>query len=140
MKAFGRRLAGQLQGGEVIELIGDIGVGKTTLAKGIASGLDVDEDVQSPSFTIGRLYEGRDGLRLAHYDFYHLNDAGIMKHELQETIRDLHTITVIEWATIVSSILPHDRLTLSIVPPTEGTRRIIVQSHGPKSRRIEQAL
>ena len=54
MKVLGRRLGEQFRGGEVIELIGDVGAGKTTLAKGIAAGLLVDEDVQSPSFTISR--------------------------------------------------------------------------------------
>ncbi len=140
MLAFGKRLAALLKGGEVVELIGDVGAGKTTLAKGLAAGLGVNEDVQSPSFTISRVYDARDGLQLAHYDFYRLQDPGIMTNELQETIHDPQTITIIEWASIVSGVLPSDRLTLSIVPPTESTRRIIVESHGPKSKRIAEAL
>jgi len=140
MVAFGKRLAALLRGSEVIELIGDVGAGKTTLAKGIAKGLGVDEDVQSPSFTISRVYPARDGLTLAHYDFYRLDDAGIMKEELGETIKDLHTVTIIEWGNVVTGVLPTDRLTLSIVPPTETTRRIIVEAHGPKSLRIEHGL
>lgn len=140
MTTLGKRLAGLLRGSEVIELIGDVGAGKTTLAKGIAEGLGVDEDVQSPSFTISRVYSARDGLTLAHYDFYRLDDAGIMKQELGETMKDLHTITIIEWGNVVAGLLPTDRLTLSIVPPTETTRRIIVEAHGPKSLRIEHGL
>lgn len=140
MTAFGRRLAGFLRGGEVIELIGDVGAGKTTLTKGIADGLGVDEAVQSPSFTINRVYPAKNGLSLVHYDFYRLDDAGIMKQELTETIKDRHNITVIEWANVVTGVLPTDRLTLTIVPPTETSRRIIVESHGPKSRRIEREL
>lgn len=140
MLAFGKRLAALLKGGEVIELIGDVGAGKTTLAKGLAAGLGVNEDVQSPSFTISRIYDARDGLRLAHYDFYRLQDPGIMTNELQETIHDPQTITIIEWASIVAGVLPTDRLTLSIVPPTESTRRIIVESHGPTSRHIAETL
>ena len=140
MIAFGKRLADLLRGGEVIELIGDIGAGKTTLTKGIGEGLGVTDDVQSPSFTISRVYPIRDGLTLAHYDFYRLDDAGIMKQELGETVADLKTITVIEWGNVVAGVLPSDRLTLSIVPPTELTRRIIVEAHGPISRRIEHGL
>ena len=140
MLAFGKRLAALLKGGEVVELIGDVGAGKTTLAKGLAAGLGVNEDVQSPSFTISRVYDARDGLQLAHYDFYRLQDPGIMTNELQETIHDPQTITIIEWASIVSGVLPSDRLTLSIVPPTESTRRIIVESHGPKSKKIAESL
>ena len=66
MKAFGMNLGTLLRGGEVLELIGDVGAGKTTLAKGIAQGIGVTEDVQSPSFTISRVYETNHGLRLAH--------------------------------------------------------------------------
>lgn len=140
MKAFGKRFAGLLRGGETIELIGDVGSGKTTLTKGIGVGLGITEDVQSPSFTISRVYETPSGLRLAHYDFYRLQAAGIMTTELNETVHDLKTITIIEWASIVANVLPSDRLTMSIVAPTETTRRILVESHGPRSQRIEKAL
>jgi len=140
MHAFGKRIAGLLRGGEVLELVGDVGAGKTTLTRGIAEGLDVDDAIQSPSFTISMTYPARDNLTLAHYDFYRLNDPGIMKQELHEAAHDLKTITVIEWGGIVAGVLPTDRLTLSIVPPTETTRRIIVEAHGPKSQRVEKAL
>ncbi|MBC7943100.1 tRNA (adenosine(37)-N6)-threonylcarbamoyltransferase complex ATPase subunit type 1 TsaE [Candidatus Saccharibacteria bacterium] len=140
MKAFGARLAKHLSGGEVIELVGDVGSGKTTLTKGIALGLGVDEDVQSPSFTISRVYDARDGLTLAHYDFYRLGQAGIMADEIRETILNPHTVTVIEWGDIVEGALPTDRLTLNIMSPTETDRRITVQAYGPKSIKIEHAL
>ena len=140
MKSFGARLGRLLRGGEVIELIGDVGAGKTTFTKGLATGLDITEDVQSPSFTISRVYPARDDLMLAHYDFYRLQEAGIMGNELQETILNQKTITVIEWGGIVEGALPVDRLTLSIVSPTETVRRIIVEAHGPRSLEIEHAL
>jgi len=140
MKAFGARLASHLRGGEVIEMVGDVGSGKTTLTKGLAQGLGVDEDVQSPSFTISRVYPARDGLTLAHYDFYRLQQAGIMADELHETLVNPKTITVIEWGGIVEGALPSDRLTLTFVSPSENDRRIIVEAHGPRSRIIEKAL
>lgn len=140
MHAFGKRLAGLLRGGEVLELVGDVGAGKTTLTRGIAEGLGVDDAIQSPTFMISMIYPARDTLTLAHYDFYRLSDPGIMKQELHEAAHDLKTITVIEWGGIVAGVLPTDRLTLSIVPPTETTRRIIVEAHGPKSKRVEKAL
>jgi tRNA threonylcarbamoyladenosine biosynthesis protein TsaE len=82
MKLFGEKIGSFLRGGETIELVGDVGAGKTTLTKGIALGMGVDEDVQSPSFTISRLYTTPGGISLAHYDFYRLSDAGIMGDEL----------------------------------------------------------
>lgn len=140
MKAFGTRLGALFSGGEVVELIGDVGAGKTTLAKGIASGLAVDENVQSPSFTISRIYSGRDGLSLAHYDFYRLVDAGIMADELSETLHDSSTVTILEWGGVVEGVLPLDRLTIQIESPTETSRRLSVVSNGPISNSLEAQL
>lgn len=121
-KALGEKLGALLRGGETIELIGDVGAGKTTFVKGLALGLGIDEDVQSPSFTISRLYDARDNLRLAHYDFYRLADAGIMADELTETTQDSATVTVIEWAEIVEGVLPASRLSITFATPTETSR------------------
>lgn len=122
-KAFGEKLGMLLHGGEVIELVGDVGAGKTTLTKGIAKGLAIDEEVQSPSFTISRGYNGRDGLQLAHYDFYRLSDAGIMANELREVVSEPNVVTVIEWAKIVGSVLPKNHIVINITSPTENSRR-----------------
>lgn len=123
-KKLGARIGTHLRGGEVIELVGDIGAGKTTFVKGLAMGLGVDDEVQSPSFTISRVYNGRDGLRLVHYDFYRLSDPGIMANEVAEMVDDLQTVTVIEWAAIVEGVLPKHHSTISITAPSETTRRI----------------
>lgn len=140
MKALGARLGALLCGGEVIELVGDVGAGKTTLTKGIAQGLEITEDVQSPSFTISRVYDAREGLRLSHYDFYRLHDAGIMADELQETLSDPHGVTIIEWAELVSGVLPEDRITISITSPTESSRVIECSANGEKSAHIAEVL
>ena len=140
MKDYGSRLGALLQGGEILELVGDVGAGKTTLSKGIAAGMGVDEDVQSPSFTISRVYDTASGLRLAHYDFYRLHDAGIMTAELHETLNDNKTVTLIEWAEIVSGVLPADRLTVSITSPSETARSVELKAGGEKSRRLLEEL
>lgn len=140
MKAYGARLGGFLVGGEVIELVGDVGAGKTTLTKGIAAGLGVSDDIQSPSFTISRVYDTPSGLHLAHYDFYRLHDAGIMTNELHETIRSPKTITIIEWAEIVNGVLPADKLTISINSPTEHARRIELTAGGKISQKLLEKL
>jgi tRNA threonylcarbamoyladenosine biosynthesis protein TsaE len=115
-----------LRGGEVIELVGDVGAGKTTFVKGLALGLKIDEDVQSPSFTISRVYEARDGLELAHYDFYRLSDPGIMANELSETTQDPQTVTVIEWADIVEGVLPQGRIRIEFAAPTDTARTLTI--------------
>ena len=140
MKAFGAQIGALLKGGEFIELVGDVGAGKTTLTKGIAVGLDIDEDVQSPSFTISRVYSARDKLTLAHYDFYRLGSAGIMADELDEAVHDPSTIIIIEWGGVVEGVLPSDRLTIKIESPTESDRRLTITSNGPLSAAVEGKL
>ncbi len=128
MRDLGKAIGERLKGGEVIELIGDIGAGKTTLTKGIAQGLGVDEDVQSPSFTISRTYDaGRDGLRLAHYDFYRLHDPGIMADELAEVMHDTTVVTIVEWAEIVANVLADNHIRIRITPTAETMRRVIIE-------------
>lgn len=111
-REFGRRIGAVVRGGEVFELIGDLGTGKTTFAKGLGEGLGVDEDVQSPSFTLSRVYEARDGLALHHYDLYRLDDAGIVGQEFEESVADPQTITLVEWAETVHGRLPASHITL----------------------------
>lgn len=121
-------LGKSLRGGECVELLGDVGVGKTTFIKGLAEGLGIEEDVQSPSFTISREYDGRDGLRLAHYDFYRLNKAGIMDLELAESLADEKTITVIEWAETIEAVLPEQRISVHIFyTPSTNSREVEIR-------------
>jgi tRNA threonylcarbamoyladenosine biosynthesis protein TsaE len=136
MRTFGQALGLQLNGGEIIELIGDVGAGKTTLVKGIAIGLNITDNVQSPSFTINRVYEGRDSISLSHYDFYRLSDAGIMADELAEVINEPKIVTIIEWAEAVQNVLPADRLTINIIATGEDSRRLDVSSGGEQSEKL----
>lgn len=140
MKTFGARLGALLEGGEVLELVGDVGAGKTTLTKGIGEGLGVDEDIQSPSFTISRVYDTPRDVTLAHYDFYRLHDAGIMASELHDTMKDMTTITIIEWADIVGGVLPDDRLTIRITPLSENGRRLELVAGGKKAQILKEKL
>jgi len=140
MKAFGKQFANLVKGGDIIELIGDLGSGKTTFVKGLADGLGIKENVQSPSFTLSQQYETNKQAILVHYDFYRLNDPGILRHEIQDHVGNPEFITVIEWGNIVRDILPVDRLTMNIVAPNENTRRIIVESHGVRSSALAKLL
>lgn len=140
MQDFGARLGAKLSGGEVIELVGDIGAGKTTFTKGLARGLGVSDDVQSPTFTISRIYETPSGIRLAHYDFYRLQDAGVMQMELAESVCDPQTITVIEWAKIVENVLPATALTIEIAPRDEMTRVVKITTDDERLKKISEEL
>ena len=126
MIEFGKEIGSNLKGGSVLELIGDVGAGKTTFTKGLALGLGVLETVQSPTFTISRVYEG-DNLTLSHYDFYRLNDYGIMKMELAENLSDPQNITVVEWAGELADILPEKHLKLIFESISEDKRLVKVR-------------
>ena len=129
---LGVALGRALVGGDCLELVGDVGAGKTTLTQAIAQGMGVDVPVQSPTFTIQREYQARDGLRLVHYDFYRLSDAGIMENELMETAHDPQTVTVVEWADTVESVLPNRRVIVTIVgdEASESARNITYRLEG----------
>lgn len=115
MKKLGKRLGDSLRGGEIIELIGDVGAGKTMLTRGIARSLGIEDTLQSPTFTISREYKG-EKLRLVHYDFYRLSEPGIMADELDETLKDTNTVSVIEWSDAVEEVLPDNRIIIKILP------------------------
>ena len=138
MKTFGQELGRLLEGGETITLVGDIGAGKTTLVKGIAAGLGIEEEVQSPSFTISRVYDSPSGLRLAHYDFYRLNDPGIMRTELHESANDKQTVTVIEWADMVTDVLPDDFIEISLVATDEESRQLTLTASGENENKFSE--
>lgn len=140
MITLGTHIGALCTGGEVIELIGDIGAGKTTLTKGLAMGMGIDEDIQSPTFTISRVYTSESGLVLAHYDFYRLQDPGIMSAELYESVNDPKTVTVIEWGGVVAGVLPSDTLRLRINLLLDDVRSVTMTAGGPRSRRILEEM
>jgi tRNA threonylcarbamoyladenosine biosynthesis protein TsaE len=140
MKALARRLGASMSGGELIELVGDVGAGKTTFVKGLAVGLDICDDVQSPSYTINRIYQGRDGLVLSHYDFYRLESAGVMSDEIDEASRDNRTIVVIEWADTVKDILPEDKLTVSIEVLSDTARALDISTSDEKRQQMIEGV
>ena len=108
----------------VIELVGDVGAGKTTFTKGLARGLEITEEITSPTFTISKVYENSRGQKLVHYDFYRLENPGIMVEDLFENLQDPQTVTVIEWADTVNEILPANHLRLEILINDDGSRTL----------------
>ena len=107
-----------------IELVGDVGAGKTAFTKGLARGLEIAEEITSPTFTISKVYENSRGQKLVHYDFYRLENPGIMVEDLFENLQDPQTVTVIEWADTVSEILPANHLRLEILINDDGSRTL----------------
>ena len=125
--ALGDSIGKRLKGGEIIELISDLGGGKTTLVKAIVSGSGSGDQVTSPSFTIRNDYKSGN-LSIAHFDFYRLDDPGILRDMLAEAMLDLSGSVLIEWAGIVDDILPADHIRIELIVTGPDSRFIKVST------------
>ena len=113
----------------VVELIGDVGAGKTTFTRGLAEGLGIKEQITSPSFTISKSYALPNSTgRLIHYDFYRLPDPGLMLDDLRENLETPENIIIVEWGESVADILPENHLKIAIMYNEDGSRTINLQS------------
>ena len=115
-EALGELLGKLLRPPVLVELRSDLGGGKTTFVKGLARGAGSENTVTSPTFTLNQIYKAKNGIQIAHHDFYRLNEPGIMTDELIELLKDTRTITVVEWGGIVKDVLPEDRITVEFKP------------------------
>ncbi len=116
--ALGASIAGQLSKGDMVALFGDLGAGKTTLARGVLRALGHDGAVPSPTFTLVQHYELA-ALTVAHFDLYRLGDVD----ELRELGLDeaLHTGAVlVEWPEIAAGALPADRMEVHFADAGSG--------------------
>lgn len=123
---LGVRIGERLSGGEVIQLNGPLGAGKTVFVKGLARALGVDdEEVTSPSFTLVNLHQGR--LLLYHLDLYRLAEGAAAAHavDLDEILSDETAVAVIEWGE-----------RLGRYPLPAGTWRIGISGDGDEPRKI----
>ncbi|HEX8226838.1 MAG TPA: tRNA (adenosine(37)-N6)-threonylcarbamoyltransferase complex ATPase subunit type 1 TsaE [Candidatus Saccharimonadales bacterium] len=117
-------IGARLRGGEVIVLTSDLGGGKTAFVRGLARGMGSADHVASPTFTISREYKApAKGLTLYHFDFYRLQEPGLIAHELAETIDDPEAVIAIEWGQIVEDVLPEQQMAVEIVRTGESTRQ-----------------
>jgi len=125
-EAVGARLAAELEPGDVVLVIGEVGTGKTTLIRGACRALGVTDQVVSPTFTIGRRYRGR--VPVSHLDLYRLSDLEGEEPALLDDYVDAATITFVEWPAVAQ-------------PRRGGRARLEVRlSHrGGDSRTIEVA-
>lgn len=144
-------------GALVLALHGELGAGKTTLTQGIAAGMGIHARVTSPTFTLINEYEGADGALLFHIDGYRLGntdtDAGLEAAAMgiEEFLAE-DGVVVIEWAERIASLLPQDRIDVSLSyaetgaeEPESETRQILCRAAGtaaaaPVSTQIVQAL
>lgn len=111
--ALGEQLGRAAQPGDVYTLVGDLGVGKTVLTQGIAQGLEIDEPICSPTFTIVQVYEeGR--MPFYHFDVYRIGDVEEMDEIGYEDCFYGEGVCLIEWSTLIQEILPEDAIHITI--------------------------
>ena len=110
--ALGKELGRQASAGDIYLLDGDLGVGKTVFAKGVAAGLDITEPVVSPTFTIVHEYEGR--LPLYHFDVYRIADPDEMYEIGFDEYLYGEGVCMIEWPSQVEELLPETAVKVTI--------------------------
>lgn len=110
---LGKKLGKRAERGTVICLDGDLGVGKTIFTQGFAKGLGIDEQVNSPTFTIVQQYDsGR--LPLYHFDVYRIGDISEMDEVGYEDCFYGDGVSLIEWSNLIEEILPDKVISVKI--------------------------
>lgn len=133
-EALGRRIAARLQVGDMIALEGDLGAGKTTLARAILRAMGVTGEVPSPSFTLVQHYD-TPGLKIAHCDFYRIeNPAELDELGLEDALKE--GAVLVEWPERAPGRIPADALRIRIGIVGESERAM--QFSGPE--RLAQSL
>ncbi len=135
--ALGERIGRRAHAGQAVALIGDLGVGKSILARGMARGLGLRGRVPSPTFVLVHSYfEGR--LPFHHVDLYRLEDEEELEQlGLDELLGD--ALCAIEWADRFPRILPDDHLWLAL-RETSGGRLLEGRPTGPRSAELWRAI
>jgi len=124
---LGRRIAAQLPSRAVVQLIGNLGAGKTTLAKGIISGLGaaMPEEVTSPTFTL--IHEYGNG-RVYHIDLYRLDTPAQVATLGLDEIFDREAVVLIEWGEKFTKLMPEGKIEIHLDSggPDPDTRQITI--------------
>ena len=136
-RSLGARLAAAARPGDLLCLVGDLGAGKTQLAKGFAQGLGITDIVTSPTFVLMTEYVGR--LPMFHLDLYRLDDAAdaLAGGLLDE--RQLAGVVLVEWAERLGRALPVERLDVVIEGTGDEPRQIVLRSADPAYARYLEA-
>ena len=123
---IGKIIGSSLTKGTVIAFKGTLAAGKTTLTKGIAESLEIDEVITSPTFTLVSEYEGK--LPLYHFDVYRLDTVEDFLNIGSEEMMYGDGVCAIEWSEKIESALPKDAIIIEIEILTPETRKITIKN------------
>ena len=137
---LGRKIARRARPGDVLALVGDLGAGKTVLAKGLAEGLGAasSREVTSPTFVLCREYLGG-RLPFYHLDAYRLRGAADLEAIGAAEILEGNGLAAVEWADRAPQTLPPDHLEVRLEVSGARCRRISLTARGPQSARLLEA-
>lgn len=123
--ALGEDLGSRARPGDVYALDGDLGAGKTILAKGIARGMGIADEITSPTFTLLEVYEH--ALPLYHFDLYRVENPAELDSLYFEEYWEAEGVSVIEWADRAAGRLPANTVHISMRYIDDTTRRITIE-------------
>lgn len=132
--ALGARLGRKLKPGALILLRGELGAGKTTLARGLVKGAGLKARVSSPTFALANRYRGAK-LSIHHLDLYRLKAGEDGELGLDELLADPKGAVVVEWPDAAGSRWPKDRLEVAL-SHADGGRVAVLKATGPRSRKM----
>jgi len=127
--AVGYELGKKAKKGDIFCLIGDLGTGKTILAKGIAKGLGINEEITSPTFTLLEVYEA--AIPLYHFDLYRISDDSELENLFFEEYWYGDGVSVIEWAERAMKRLPNDIFIIRLEYTGKNRRKITIEHPDP---------
>ncbi len=140
---IGQRLGSQLQPGDLILLLGEFGVGKTQLVKGIAQGLESQDLVTSPSFVMINEYQAGEkwqGMRITHADFYRIEAQTELSNIGLEELWNEEDVCLIEWAERAERMLPAEHLNIHLRHLDESKRIIRLIPYGKRYEDLIKAF
>ncbi len=123
---FGKKLGEKLKAGDIVALDGDLAAGKTYLTKGIALGLDIDEEITSPTFTLVSEYSGK--YHLYHMDVYRLENSDDFLDMGGEDMLYDNGVCVIEWSNRIKDILPKKTIFIEISVNEDASRTLKISN------------
>lgn len=124
--ALGRNIGARLHSGDIIALQGTLGAGKTTITKGIAQALGVQETITSPTFCLISEYEGT--MPLYHMDVYRLEGSDDFVNLGVEDMLYGRGVTLIEWSEKIMDELPQKTIVLRLTPNDDGSRTVTLEN------------